>query len=157
MAESSSPTGRTLRPRNTSAVFGFWNALTWTRRWHGRAKASSPLGGRARCERSSLCRPPQRTERYGGSELVLRSGVFETRLATDSKQTTKYKRAVATGHCHAEGQPSVKRLILRRENYARKQVWHNRDQELRTACCARYGVPGKVAGCHDAVSEDGTY
>jgi hypothetical protein len=44
MAESSSPTGRTLRPRNTSAVFGYWNALTWTRRWHGRAKASPPPG-----------------------------------------------------------------------------------------------------------------
>ena len=37
--------GHTLRPRNTSAVFGFWNALTWTRRWHGHAKASMQLGG----------------------------------------------------------------------------------------------------------------
>src|SRR5713101_6024894 len=58
MAESSSPTGRTLRPRNTSAVFGYWNALTWTRRWHGRAKASPPLGGRSRCERSFSVRQP---------------------------------------------------------------------------------------------------
>src|SRR4030095_529288 len=58
MAESSSPTGRTLRPRNTSAVFGYWNALTWTRRWHGRAKASPPLGGRSRGERSFSIRQP---------------------------------------------------------------------------------------------------
>ena len=63
MAESSSPTGRTLRPRNTSAVFGYWNALTWTRRWHGRAKASSPPGGRSRCERSSSFRHRLATER----------------------------------------------------------------------------------------------
>ncbi len=56
--KSSSPTGRTLRPRNTSAVFGYWNALTWTRRWHGRAKASPPLGGRSRCERSFSVRQP---------------------------------------------------------------------------------------------------
>ena len=53
MAESSSPTGRTLRPRNTSAVSGYWNALTWTRRWRGRARASLPLGGRSRCARYS--------------------------------------------------------------------------------------------------------
>ena len=45
-------------PRNTSAVFGYWNALTWTRRWHGRAKASPPLGGKSRCERSSSIRQP---------------------------------------------------------------------------------------------------
>ena len=60
MAESSSPTGRIFRPRNTSAVFGYWNALTWTRRWHGRAKASPPLGNRARCERSFSVRQPTR-------------------------------------------------------------------------------------------------
>src|SRR5580692_3503573 len=58
MAESSSPTGRTLRPRNTSAVFGYWNALTLTRRWHGRAKASPPLGGRSKCERSFSIQHP---------------------------------------------------------------------------------------------------
>ena len=46
MAETSSPTGRTLRTRETSAVFGYWNALIWTRRWHGLEKASPPLGGR---------------------------------------------------------------------------------------------------------------
>ena len=58
MAESSSPTGPTLRPRNTLAVFGYWNALTWTRRWRGRAKASPPLGGRSRCARYSSSRQP---------------------------------------------------------------------------------------------------
>ena len=35
-------------------IGGFWIlALTWTRRWRGRAKASPPLGGRLRCERYS--------------------------------------------------------------------------------------------------------
>src|SRR6185503_4242498 len=65
-AESSSPMGHTLRPRNTSAVFGFWNALTWTRRWHGHAKASMQLGGRSRCERSSSA--PHPASKWGGLE-----------------------------------------------------------------------------------------
>jgi len=43
-------------------------AVAWAR------KASPPLGGRSRCERFSLTRPPKRTERYGNSELVLRTG-----------------------------------------------------------------------------------
>ncbi|MGC2769773.1 MAG: hypothetical protein WB607_30055 [Candidatus Acidiferrum sp.] len=37
---------------------GYWKPLTWTRRWHGRAKASSPPGGGSRCERSSSIRQP---------------------------------------------------------------------------------------------------
>jgi hypothetical protein len=41
-----------LETKEHTAVFGYWNALTWTRQWHGRAKASPPLGGRSRCERS---------------------------------------------------------------------------------------------------------
>jgi hypothetical protein len=49
--------GPYLGPRNILAVFGYWNALTWTR-WDGRAKASPPPGGRSRCERFSLIRPP---------------------------------------------------------------------------------------------------
>ena len=53
MAESSSPTGHTLRPRSTWADSRYWNALIWTRRWRGRARAPSPAGGRGRCERSS--------------------------------------------------------------------------------------------------------
>src|SRR5277367_5571230 len=72
MEESTSPTGHTLRPRNTSVVFGYWNALTWTRRWHGLAKASPPFGGRSRCERFSLTPPPNRTERHGnGAASIL--------------------------------------------------------------------------------------
>ena len=45
--------GLILRPRNTSVVFGYWKPLTWTRRWRGRARPSSPVGRRSRCERSS--------------------------------------------------------------------------------------------------------
>jgi len=50
MRKSSSPTGPYLETKEHTAVFGYWNALTWTRRWHGRAKASPPTGGRSRCE-----------------------------------------------------------------------------------------------------------
>src|SRR5580658_8512004 len=32
--------GRTWRPRSTSAVFGYWKPLTWTRHWRGGAKAA---------------------------------------------------------------------------------------------------------------------
>ena len=38
--------------------FGSWNALTWTRHWHGRAKALPPPAGRSRCARSSSTRHP---------------------------------------------------------------------------------------------------
>ena len=56
--------GPTLKPRNTSAVFGYWSALTWTRQWRGRAKASPPLADRSRCERSSSNPHPTRNEPY---------------------------------------------------------------------------------------------
>lgn len=49
--------GPTWRPRNTSAASGSWNAPTWTRRWPGRAKVSSPLAARSRSARSSSCLP----------------------------------------------------------------------------------------------------
>lgn len=55
--------GPTWRPRSTSAVFGSWKPLTWTRRWRGRARRSSPVGRRSRCERSSSSRPAEATER----------------------------------------------------------------------------------------------
>src|SRR5579864_5903954 len=59
------------------------------RRWRGRARAPKRAVRRSRCERFSSCRPPKRTEPYGCSELVLRSGLFETRLPTDvSKEAT---------------------------------------------------------------------
>src|SRR5215469_16012818 len=120
MANCYSPTGRTSRPRSMWAVFGYWKPQIWTRRWRGRARAPKRAVLRSRCERFSLCRPPQRTERYGSSQLALRSDVFETQLATD---LNKRKRQVSGGDrpLHAEGQPCVKRLILRRENDARKQ------------------------------------
>jgi hypothetical protein len=50
--------GPYLETKDTSAVFGYWNALTWTRQWHGRAKASPPLRGRSRYERSFSIRQP---------------------------------------------------------------------------------------------------
>src|SRR5271166_1791627 len=40
-------------------------------------------------------------------------------------------------------------------NDAEKEGWRNRNEELRTACCARYGVPGDGSGRHDTLSEDG--
>ncbi len=51
-------------------IGGFWilECADMARRWHGRAKASSPLGGGSRCERSSSIRhPTEATERHGRS------------------------------------------------------------------------------------------
>src|SRR5437879_4134873 len=33
--------------------------------------------------------------------------------------------------------------------------WRNRNRMLRTAGCARYGVPSDATGCQDSLSEDG--
>src|ERR1700678_2289054 len=52
-ATSPSPTAHTSRPRNTSAASGSSSAPTWTKRWPGDAKPSSPAGFLSRCERSS--------------------------------------------------------------------------------------------------------
>ena len=51
MVRCSSPTGRTRRPRSTSAVFGYWKPLIWTRHSRGRARVPSPAVRRARCAR----------------------------------------------------------------------------------------------------------
>src|SRR6516165_959287 len=37
---------------------------------------------------------------------------------------------------------------------AEKAGWRNRNQKLRAACCARYGVPRDGPGCREALSED---
>ena len=50
-ARCSSPMGHTWRPRSTSAAFGYWKPLTWTRRWRGGARPSLPVGPRSRCAR----------------------------------------------------------------------------------------------------------
>ena len=50
--------GPYLETKEHIGGFGSWNALTWTRRWHGRAKASPPLGGRSRCEKSFSIHQP---------------------------------------------------------------------------------------------------
>src|SRR5262245_52845458 len=52
-ATSPSPTAPTSKPRNTSAASGSSSAPTWTKRWPGDAKPSSPAGFLSRCERSS--------------------------------------------------------------------------------------------------------
>ena len=62
MVRCSSPTGRTWRPRSTSAVFGCWKPLTWTRRWRGGARPSSPVGRRSRCARFIQCRISRRNQ-----------------------------------------------------------------------------------------------
>src|SRR5258708_2756782 len=49
MAKCSLPTDRTPRPRSTWADFGYWNALIWTRRWHGRKRLPSSAMWPARC------------------------------------------------------------------------------------------------------------
>src|SRR5581483_4010259 len=54
---SPSPTAPTSKPRNTSAAFGSSSAPTWTKRWPGDARPSSPAGLLSRCERSSKCNP----------------------------------------------------------------------------------------------------
>jgi hypothetical protein len=41
------------------------------------------------------------------------------------------------------------------ENDPEEEGWRNRNQELRTACCARYGAPSDGTGCHDTLSEHG--
>src|SRR6202000_2233544 len=51
-----------LRLRNTSAAFGYWNALIWTKPSHGRAKASSPSKVRSKCGRYSSSPPRTATE-----------------------------------------------------------------------------------------------
>src|SRR6266404_7644156 len=51
MERCSSPTGRTWRPRSTSAGFGYWKPLTWTRRWRGGARQPSLVRPRSRCAR----------------------------------------------------------------------------------------------------------
>ena len=51
-ATSPSPTGPTSKPRNTSAASGSSSAPTWTKRWPGDARPSSPAGFLSRCERS---------------------------------------------------------------------------------------------------------
>src|SRR5499427_3881544 len=98
MVKSSSPTGRTWKPRSTWAAFGYWKPQTWTRRLRGRARPQKCAVCRARCERFSLCRLPKRTERYGASELAPRSGVLETRPATDlnKRRETSERRQQAT-------------------------------------------------------------
>lgn len=48
-ARWSSPTGRTWRPRSTSAVFGYWKPPIWTRYSRGRARVPSPAIRWARC------------------------------------------------------------------------------------------------------------
>jgi hypothetical protein len=45
--------GPYLETRSTSAVFGYWKPLTWTRHWRGGARLSSPAGRRSRCARFS--------------------------------------------------------------------------------------------------------
>src|SRR5215472_4632605 len=119
MAKCSSPTGRTWRPRSTSAVFGYWKPQIWTMRWRGRARAPKRAVQRSRCERFSLSRPPQITERYGNSELVLRSGVFETRLATDLNNE---ERQVSRGDrpLHAEERPLRQKSPISGENIMRE-------------------------------------
>src|SRR5476651_1010394 len=52
-ATSPSPTAPTSKPKNTSAASGSSSAPTWTKRWPGDAKPSSPAGFLSRCERSS--------------------------------------------------------------------------------------------------------
>jgi hypothetical protein len=41
------------------------------------------------------------------------------------------------------------------KNDAEEEVWRNRNQELRTAGCARCGVPSDGPGCHGTLSEHG--
>ena len=45
--------GPYLETKEHIGGFRYWSALTWTRRWHGPARAPSPVGCRARCESSS--------------------------------------------------------------------------------------------------------
>lgn len=71
--------------------------------------------------RFSLSRPSQTTERYGNGELVLRSGVFETRLATDlnNRRNTSERRRQAHGTLW---RLCVKRPILRRRLCAKTRL-----------------------------------
>src|SRR4029453_6107072 len=98
MVRCSSPTGRTWKPRSTWEAFGYWKPQTWTRRLRGRARRPKSAVGRAGWERFFLWRAPKSTERYGNSELAPRSGVLETRPATDlnKRRETSVRRRHAT-------------------------------------------------------------
>ena|SRR5690349_5354817 len=40
--------GPYLRPRSTSVAFGYWNPLTWTRRWNAGERLPLPVRRRSR-------------------------------------------------------------------------------------------------------------
>jgi hypothetical protein len=61
MVKFSSPTGRTWRPRSTSAVFGCWKPLIRTMQLRGGARLLSPVGRPSMCAR--LGGPTEATER----------------------------------------------------------------------------------------------
>ena len=57
-----SPTGRTWRPRSTSAVSGCWKPPLSRMHWRGGARLLSPVERRWKCARLG-CRPPEGRQR----------------------------------------------------------------------------------------------
>lgn len=79
MARCSSPMGHTLRPRSTSAAFGYWKPLTWTRPWRGAERPSSPVGHRSRCAR------------LGGIRKQLSGGIGQAPFSEEKRKSTGLK------------------------------------------------------------------
>src|SRR5215470_15179674 len=90
-------------------------------------------------------------------------------IRTYWEETARHGRKISWKLCRIPVRPFVyivtagqprrlgrKRPILQGENNAETEGWRNRNQKLRTACCARCGVPSDGTGCHDTLSEHGT-
>src|SRR5258708_11910079 len=119
------------------------------RHLRGGARLSSPVGRRSKCAR--LGYPSEATEwiSFSGNKPVVTDGPFSE------------ARAVVGGYYIIEvesKEEAIEWADLARsqeENDAEEEGWRNRNQKLRTACCARSDVPSDATGCRDALSEDG--
>src|SRR5258708_10572569 len=119
------------------------------RHLRGGARLSSPVGRRSKCAR--LGYPSEATEwiSFSGNKPVVTDGPFSE------------ARAVVGGYYIIEvesKEEAIQWADLARsqeENDAEEEGWRNRNQVLRTACWARYGVSSDATGCRDALSEDG--
>src|ERR1700689_2518308 len=99
-ATSPSPMAPTSKPKNISAASGSSSAPTWTKRWPGDAKPSSPPGFLSRCERSS------------------ESGRIRNHLATE----TRNEKAQNHGTYLAERRHKEDRIVRRRDIITRRDI-----------------------------------
>src|SRR5205807_1136349 len=103
MVKSSSPTARTWKPRSTWAVFRYWNALTWMRRWLGRGRPPKWVGGRSRCARFFSC--PTRTEQRNSRRPQTLSGGERRTYAASSEVAGRMLRGSEPSRYSVYGRP----------------------------------------------------